>query len=141
VRRLFVDGLGGMLESATRPERIGRFVAALANELRGLGVTTLMTAELRRILGPEVDFPIDGVSSLSEAMLVLRYAEVDAAMRRVAAVTKIRDSDFDPRLHAYEITGAGIRVLGPYRERYEQLMMGSTHARVAPPAGSPSGEG
>jgi circadian clock protein KaiC len=148
VRRLYVDGLGGLLESALHPERIGRYLSTLANELRALGVTSIFTLETQEVAVAPLRFPIGGISSLAEGVLALRYAEVDAALRRVALVMKIRDSDLDPRLHAYEITGRGIQVLGPYRVRYEGVLGGLARERQAasppsqppdPPPGLPPG--
>lgn len=131
VRRLYVDGLGGMLESALHPERISRYLSTLANELRALGVTSIFTLETQEVLAAPLRVPIGGISSLAEGVLALRFVEADAALRRVALVMKIRDSDPDQRLHAYEITGRGIRVLGPYRARHEEILGGLARARPA----------
>ncbi|WP_207483293.1 ATPase domain-containing protein [Arenibaculum pallidiluteum] len=138
--RLFLDGVGGLLESAIHPDRISRYISVLANEIRALGVTSILTMETREIVAPTVQVPINGISSLSEGLIVLRYTELDAALLRTASVLKIRDSDFDPRLHVYEITGKGLHILGPYRERYEEILSGSAHRRPEPPAAANPGE-
>lgn len=43
VERLFIDGMVSFMESTVYPERMGRFFAALGNELRRAGVTTLVS--------------------------------------------------------------------------------------------------
>jgi circadian clock protein KaiC len=107
-RRVVVDGVGGFEEGTAEPERLKRFFAALANELRARGATTLFTVELPRLFGSEVDLPMTGVSAVAENMLLLRLVEQKGALRRMAGVLKVRDSDFDPRLMGFTIGPGGI---------------------------------
>ncbi len=65
-QRLVVDGLGGFMASVRSPQRISKYFAALSNELRVRGVTTLYTSESREFLGAPVELPIDNISSLIE---------------------------------------------------------------------------
>ena len=134
VRRLFVDGLGGFMESTAYPERISRFFSILANELRTLGATSLFTLETREIVSPSVQVPITGISSVVENMMVLRYVEVEARTRRLLSITKIRDSGFDPALHEFAITSQGVGIVGSF-QRYESLLAGYAHRPEAPPPG------
>src|SRR5262249_25294553 len=60
VKRLFIDGLGGFVESATSPQRVSRFFSCLTNELRALGATTIFTMEVPDIVGPVVRVPASG---------------------------------------------------------------------------------
>ncbi|WP_431857544.1 RAD55 family ATPase [Azospirillum sp.] len=132
VRRLFVDGLGAFIESAVHPERISRFFSVLSNELRALGVTAVYTLESRDIIGPTLEVPITGISSLAESLFALRYVEVQARTRRLLSVVKIRDSGFDPALHEFEITGRGVRIVGRFAG-YEGMLRGYAEAPNAPP--------
>ncbi|MCW2241477.1 ATPase domain-containing protein [Azospirillum canadense] len=134
VRRLFVDGLGGLIESAIHPQRISRFLSVLTHELRALGATTVFSVETRDIVGPTVQVPIDGISSLVEGMMVLRYVEAQGRTHRVLSITKIRDSAIDPALQAFSITSAGLEVIGPF-QGYEAVLSGSAHTPPAPPEG------
>src|SRR4029077_4308651 len=62
VKRLVIDGLLGFQEiAADRPHRIGRFLTALANELRVLNVTTFYTAETRNLIGGVIEGPTIGL--------------------------------------------------------------------------------
>lgn len=110
VKRLFIDGYGGLAESAANPERLTRFISTLANELRALKATTVVSIESRNILGASMELPSRGLSSLLEGLMVMRYAEVAGQVRRIVSVTKLRDSDFDPFLHDFRISGRGIEV-------------------------------
>ena len=53
VRRLFIDGLGGLKDGLIYPERLGPFLSALSNELRSLGVAVILSDETPRFVGPE----------------------------------------------------------------------------------------
>jgi circadian clock protein KaiC len=65
VKRLVIDGLLGFQEiAADRPHRIGRFLTALANELRVLNVTTFYTAETRNLIGAVIEGPTIGLSAI-----------------------------------------------------------------------------
>jgi circadian clock protein KaiC len=110
-KRLFIDGLLGFKDMTVQEERIPRFYRALANELRGRGVTVMCTIEVPELVGPVVQPPISRLTPVAENLILLRYVEQDATLRRVLSVMKVRDSGFDPRLREFEITPEGV-VLG-----------------------------
>jgi circadian clock protein KaiC len=113
VKRLYIDGYGGLVESATNPGRMTRFVSTLGNELRALGATVLMSMESRNVMGTATELPDKGLSSLLEGLILMRYTELDGAIRRVVSVTKIRDSGFDPSVRQFNMTPRGIEIGDP----------------------------
>ncbi|AKI98523.1 circadian clock protein KaiC [Archangium gephyra] len=131
VKRLFVDGVDGFLQSASDPNRISHFLAALTNELRVLGVTTLYTSELQEMFSREVKLPISGVSSLVENIFFLRFVELHAQLHRMLSVVKVRDSDYDSSLREYRITSQGI-VLADTFQSAESVLSGNAKT-VSPP--------
>jgi circadian clock protein KaiC len=110
VKRLFIDGYGALVESATNPERMTRFVSTLGNELRALKATVIMSMESRNVMGTATELPNKGLSSLLEGLILMRYTELEGRIRRVISVTKIRDSAFDPNLREFTVTPRGIEV-------------------------------
>jgi circadian clock protein KaiC len=110
VKRLFIDGLTAFRHAAVDRSRIGNFFSALANELRVLGVTTIYSLEVPDILGPAVRVPVEDVSSLAENLILLRFVERRSQLYRLISILKVRDSDFDPSLYEFAITGAGVRI-------------------------------
>lgn len=110
VKRVFIDGLGGFIESASHPDRIGRFFASLTNELQALSTTTLFSMETREIVGGGIRVPVDGISALVENLVYLRFVEHRSDLLRLITVGKVRDSDHDPRLREFVITDKGVRV-------------------------------
>lgn len=122
-KRVFIDGFGGLVESVIGPERLARFISSLANEIRALGAMTLVSIESPDILGANMALPGKGLSSLLEGLIVMRYAEVKGEIRRLIAVTKVRDSEFDPFLREFKITSRGLQV-GDTMVGCEALMSG-----------------
>jgi circadian clock protein KaiC len=129
VRRLFLDGLGGFVEASVEPGRLVRFFSALVNELRAGGVTTLYTMETRDVVGPGIELPVSGISSLVENLVALRYLEHHARSRRLLSVVKVRGSGFDPALREFVIEGGrGVSLAGAF-EGAEGLLSGFARDR------------
>ena len=124
VKRLVIDGLLGFQEiAADRPHRIGRFLTALANELRALNVTTFYTAETRNLIGGAIEGPTIGLSTIAENLVLLRYVEIRSQLRRLISVVKMRDSDFDLSLREFRITAAGFELAQTFHSA-EAIMSG-----------------
>ena len=141
VRRLFLDGLGGFIEASVEPGRLSRFFAVLVNELRARGVTALYTLETRDVVGPGIELPVSGMSSLVENLIALRYVERHARSRRLLSVVKVRDSGFDPALREFVISdGSGILLTGAF-EGAEDLLSGYARDRLASEGSSFPSEG
>jgi circadian clock protein KaiC len=133
VRRLFIDGLGGFAAAAEAPERLSPFFAAIANELRSLGVTTVCSVETDNLIGPELQLPIVGGSALTENMVLLRYAEYQGRLRRMISIMKIRGGGFDPTLREFEIGPQGVRLIDSFKTA-EGLLSGFGTERTDGPA-------
>ncbi len=124
VKRLVIDGLLGFQEiAADRPHRIGRFLTALANELRALNVTTFYTAETRNLIGGAIEGPTIGLSTIAENLVLLRYVEIRSQLRRLISVVKMRDSDFDLSLREFRITAGGFELAQTF-ESAEAILSG-----------------
>jgi circadian clock protein KaiC len=129
VRRLFLDGLGGFIEASVEPGRISRFFSVLVNELRARGTTTVYTMETRDLLGPGIEMPISGVSSVVESLIALRYLERGGRARRLLSVVKVRSSGFDPVMREFVIAnGKGISIVGTF-DGAEGLLSGFARER------------
>jgi len=130
VKRLFLDGLGGFIEASVEPGRLSRFFAVLVNELRARGVTTLYTMETRDVIGPGIELPITGMSSLVENLVALRFLEHRSRACRLLSVVKVRGSGFDPALREFVIASdSGISLAGTF-EGTEDLLSGFARERA-----------
>jgi circadian clock protein KaiC len=110
IRRLVIDGLDGIRQSATYPERSIRFVTALVNELRARDVTVLITEETQKLFGPEVEVRIEGMSALVENIILLEYLDVGPELRRLLSIVKQRSSGYDTAVRELCITDSGIEL-------------------------------
>lgn len=124
-KRLVIDSLSGF-ELALAPtfreefrESLYRMVAVLT----GMGITLMMTAELEDSY-VDLRFSPHGTAFLTDAIIMQRYIEVNAQLRRILGVVKVRGSAHSKDLRAFEITEQGI-VLGETLGRYEGLLTGS----------------
>ncbi|WP_366515675.1 ATPase domain-containing protein [Solimonas marina] len=130
-KRVFVDGIGGIEQSAAYPQRIPSFLAALTKELRDEGVTSMYSAEVPQVLGHQSDLSFGRISAVAENIVLLRYVELDSRLRRLISLLKVRESDFDAAIREFEITDQGVRVGQVFRHA-EGLLTG--HAHRQPPA-------
>jgi circadian clock protein KaiC len=68
--------------------------------------------EAPELAGPVLRAPIERLTPVSENLLLLRYVDHYARMKRLIAIMKVRDSRFDPNLREFEIEEGGV-VIGP----------------------------
>ncbi|MDQ0395725.1 ATPase domain-containing protein [Labrys monachus] len=111
VKRLFIDGLGGFERAAIHPLRLVTFFAALTNELRALGVTTVATWELRDLSGAGMATPMPDISSVLDNLLLLNHVDTGAEVKRLISVLKVRDSAHSSRNHDLVFTDKGLAVV------------------------------
>jgi circadian clock protein KaiC len=110
-RRLFLDGLGAFRNAPAGEQRMRQYLPAITNELRALGVTTIYSLEAGNVIGPATPIAFGDLSILAENLVLLRYVELGATLHRLISVLKVRDSDFDPRLHEFVLTNSGPDVM------------------------------
>jgi circadian clock protein KaiC len=125
IRRLFIDGLQGFERLAPEPERLARILSAFSSELRGLGISTLFTAE-SDLIGPVFGLPLSGlslqgVSCIAEIILVTRYVERRSRLYRMISVLKVRDAEINSALHEFTIGRRGI-VIAPDSASAENIL-------------------
>jgi circadian clock protein KaiC len=112
-KRLFIDGLGGFERAAVYPPRLVEFFAALTNELRALGVTTVATWELRDLFGPTVTAPGSEISSLLDNLVMLRQVEMNSCYKRTISILKVRDREHTPAIHELGFDRTGLLIADP----------------------------
>ncbi|MEA2934344.1 MAG: circadian clock protein KaiC [Variibacter sp.] len=114
VKRLFFDGVGGFARLFPDRNRLEACLAALCNELRGVGVTTLITAETDLGGGapaqPLGGLGLTGLSPVAENIIALRIAATRSEMHRLLAVMKARHAQIDLRMRRFSIGNSGIVV-------------------------------
>ncbi len=119
VRRLVIDSIDPLLESASREGRTPGVLTALLRLLRIRGVTTLLTTEMEQLAGQGLELTNGRVPYWTpvDNMLLMRPVEIDGSLPKVISVIKMRGSAYDERFYSFSIGATGIEV----REALEGL--------------------
>jgi len=94
------------------------------NELRARDVTVLASWEMRDLFGGELQTPTPELSGVVDNLLLMRFVELRAELRRVVSVLKVRDSTYDPSLRELVITDEGV-ALNKAFDQVATVMSGS----------------
>lgn len=127
-RRVLVDSLS-LFERLSQDSATLRSIEyAFINGLKREGLTSLLTRESATLLGetPEGDSDIGFVV---DTYILLRYVEIESAIRKALLVLKMRGSDHAKDIRQFEITQHGIEVQSRFEGR-EGIMSGSPHRMV-----------
>lgn len=108
-RRLVIDGVGGFFVAPAFQDRGGPFLATLMNELRRLGVTTLVTVE-EASPGRRGPTDIATMSALADTVVNLDCARQREVQRNVW-IGKSRVSRCDPAVRRITLGPSGLDVL------------------------------
>ena len=111
--RVVIDSLSGF-ELSVAPgfrEDFRENLARMVNVLACAGVTVLLTSELEDRY-TDLRFSPYGTAFMTDAIVVMRYIEVDSRLLRMLAVVKVRGSNHSNELREYAINDAGIQVGG-----------------------------
>lgn len=110
IKRVFIDSLGGMGRVAADKGRVLDLFTALMAELRGRGVTVVASWEVQSLMGSQIDAPAPDLSSVVDNLLLIRFDQHAAELKRLLSILKIRDSAYDPSLLEVVIGNQGIDV-------------------------------
>jgi len=127
IHRLVVDSIVGLEQTIVDKERAASFFNALVVSLRGLDVTTLMTKEVSKLAGPELDFSDTPITVAIENFIFLRFVELRGRLHRILSVLKMRDSIYDGDVREFTIAQSGFKVLAPVSSA-EGLLTGMARA-------------
>lgn len=87
-------------------------------------LTPILLWESPQLVGEGFVVTDVGVSFLVDAIVLLRFVEIDSAVRKALVILKMRGSNHDKNLTEFEITSRGIRIL-PSFANYEGVMSGA----------------
>jgi circadian clock protein KaiC len=113
VRRVVVDSLAELEPAARGTARFPDYLTAMTSLFSSIGATTLLTSETTAFFGPAFELP-QGLAFVADNVILLRYAELEAEVRRVLAVVKMRDGDHTKDLLEVQITKDGLAVIGKF---------------------------
>ncbi|MEW6473593.1 MAG: circadian clock protein KaiC [Actinomycetota bacterium] len=111
--RIAIDSLSA-LERSGSPKGFREFIIVLTSYVKAEQIAALFTATTPTLLGGES--VTDGhISTLTDSIILLRYAEVDSEVKRGITVLKMRGSAHDKRIHEFTIDSTGMHIRGSFQ--------------------------
>jgi len=121
--RVAIDSLSA-LQRVYKPEKFRQFMIGLNSVLKMNNCTTLLTNTTQELLGL-TQITETQLSTSTDNIVVLKYAEIMGEMKKLVAVLKQRGSGHDKALREYEVTSSGI-IVGKSYKAFEGLLSGQT---------------
>jgi circadian clock protein KaiC len=127
-RRAVMDSMAQFQRFTTDPVELRHLYNTLVNGLKREGLTSLLLDEAARLLGAQHRYS-GSLPFLVDAIVLMRYVEVDSAMQRAIAILKMRGSAHAREIRSFSIEKDGIQIGEPFSDR-EGILSGSPY-RVA----------
>ncbi|MBE9472632.1 MAG: ATPase [Chloroflexi bacterium] len=127
-RRILVDSLSHFERLSEEPARLRGIVYGFINSLKRENLTAVLTRETVALLG-EAEGVDEAFAFMVDAYVLLRYVEIESAMRKALLVLKMRGSNHDKGIRQFGITSRGVEVRAPFEGR-EGIMSGSPRRMV-----------
>ncbi|MDY7040753.1 MAG: ATPase domain-containing protein [Chloroflexota bacterium] len=122
VRRIVLDSVTHFTRLTRDPKQLREMYSMVINGLKREGITSMLTSEggtvgLRASVQSGLPFVVD-------AILLMRYVEIESAMQRAVLVLKLRGSGHVKEIRNFEVRQEGIVITGKFEGR-EGLLTGS----------------
>ena len=124
-KRIVVDSLSHFERITRDPIQLRGVTYSFINALKREGLTSLLTRESPTLIG-EGDLSEEDVAFIMDAVLMLRYVEIDSTVRKALLVLKVRGSEHAKDIRQFEITGSGFEVRSKFEGR-EGILSGNPH--------------
>lgn len=128
-KRLVIDSMAHFEFMDVPAAKIRQQVAGLMNQLRLLGVSTILTHEAAQIVGPTVRLSDWGLEFLVDNVIMLRYVEVDGQLQKAINVLKFRAGDHDRHYRLLQLGEKGMAVEAEMKG-IENISAGAAHRSV-----------
>jgi circadian clock protein KaiC len=127
VRRAVLDSATHFNRLTNNQVEMRRIYTNVVNSLRRENITALLLSEEKRSEYRRTDR--GGLSFLVDGIILLRYVEIDAAIRRAIVILKMRGSDHDRAIRDYHIEEGGL-VVGDIFEQRGAILSGIAHRNM-----------
>ena len=124
IRRVVVDSVSHFRRLSDDAQELRNIFNALTNAFKREGITSILIGEENR-----ADYGRRERGRLSfvvDAIILLRYIEIDSAIQRAILVLKMRGSDHIKEIRRYEIQRGGLKITGVFEGR-EGILSGAPH--------------
>jgi circadian clock protein KaiC len=106
-RRVFIDSLGDLRRAAVDELRFREYLYSLLQRCANQQISVMMSQEVPALFGI-TQISDDGISHLSDNVILLQFVTQDAQLGRALTVLKTRASRHDPDIREFKITAKGI---------------------------------
>lgn len=117
-----------VMDSVSAMERVGpvtffrEFVIGLTSYAKEQEICSLFTATTPKLAGGD-SITEAHISTITDAIILLRYVETNGKMRRGIAIIKMRGSQHDKDIHEFTIGSDGMHILGAF-ENVQNIILG-----------------
>ncbi len=125
-RRMVIDSLNHLEMYLPHGGDMRREAYRILNYIKTKGISPLAVWETQQTASQAFSVTDVGMSFLVDCILLLKFVEIDSAMRKALVIMKMRGSDHDKALREYVITPDGLKIEGGFAD-YEGVMSGSAH--------------
>jgi len=127
-QRIMVDSLSHFERLTHNRTELRSVIYSFINALKREGLTSLLTRESPALLGEAKSVDSD-VAFVAESYVLLRYVEIESAIRKALLVLKLRGSNHAKDIRQFAITEHGIQVQDKFVGR-EGIMSGSPRSNA-----------
>ena len=122
-QRIVVDSLSH-LQMYVPESDLRKETYRLIMYLKTKRLSSVLTWESPQVVGQSLSVTESGMSCLVDAIVLLRYVEIESSMRKALVILKLRGSDHSKELREFVITSHGIKVAAPFAQ-YEGIVTGA----------------
>jgi len=112
-QRIAIDSLSA-LERISTPKGFREFVIALTSFIKHQEIAGLFTSATPTLMGG-TSVTETNISTITDSIILLRYAEILGQMRRGLTILKMRGSAHDKDIRQYTIDGSGMHIGRTFR--------------------------
>jgi circadian clock protein KaiC len=106
-RRVFIDSLRDLRRASVDDLRFREYLYSLLQHCTNQQISVMMSQEIPALFGIST-IAEDGISHLSDNVILLQFVPQDGQLRRAVTVLKTRASRHDPDIRQFQITPEGI---------------------------------
>jgi circadian clock protein KaiC len=115
-KRILIDSISHLERLASDPVKLREVAFTFINALLRHALTAIVTQEDPDITG-DMTAAQYGISYLVDAVLILRYVELDSSISRAILVLKQRASSHDKSIREFTVTDRGVVIGEPFADR------------------------
>lgn len=128
VERVAIDSLTDLESLVDTKKEFRDLVYRFVSGLRRYEITSILTQQGEQLIG-ETDISDSRISYIADNLILLRYVEIESALKKALVIVKERASNHDKEIREYEITDQGIVVKLPFKDQ-EGILSGAP-SRIA----------